>query len=199
MTNTFIRGSRRSLVLVVLAVVALLATACGSNTGAGNEQAAAEENSSAPSGETAASASLIIQSDIVQGTTNLTDEMKATQACVQNNRFPHNSEIVWRMRVFDPATGDEMDDAALQSVTVELADGQSFDAKYGGHPHDNPLDFFWTTSFDIPADYPTGTLDYTITATGADGRTGTFKPFNVAPSLLTVTDEALTPVAGDEG
>ncbi len=106
------------------------------------------------------------------------------------NQFPRNSEIVWRARVMAP-DGSQLDDTQLESVVVELADGQTLEMRYGDHPRDNPTDQFWTTSFDIPADYPTGTIDYEIVATDADGRTGTYKPFNVAPSLLTITDEVL--------
>jgi hypothetical protein len=62
---------------------------------------------------------------------------------------------------------------------------------YAAHPKDNPVDYFWSASFDIPADYPTGTLDYEIVATGKDGATASFKPFPVAPSLVTVTDETV--------
>ena len=79
-----------------------------------------------------------------------------------------------------------MDDKALKSVVVTLNDGQTFNARYGGHPGTNPTDFFWSTAWAIPANYPTGSVPYQVTATSTDGRTGIFSEFNVAPSLLTV-------------
>lgn len=134
---------------------------------------------------------LVIQADTVSGPLNIPEEERGSAVCVQQSRFARNSEIVWRARVIDPVTGEELSDEALSSVVVNLGDGQTLEMRYGPHPRDNPTDSFWTTSFDIPEDYPTGTLDYEVVATASDGRTTSFKPFDVAPSLLTVTDEVL--------
>jgi hypothetical protein len=133
---------------------------------------------------------LAISADVVWGPLNIPEDERGTQVCVLGNRFPRNSEIVWRARVTDPVTGEPLTDETA-SVEVQLSDGQVLEMRYGPHPRDNPTDFFWTTSFDIPADYPTGTLGYEIAATANDGRTGTFSQFQVAPSLLTITDEVL--------
>lgn len=166
----------------ISALAALLLSACGGTT-----EDAASTTSTAP----AVQAALIIQADTVSGPLNIPEEQRASAVCVLQSRFARNSEIVWRARIVDPATGEQLGDDTLQSVVVNLGDGQTLEMRYGPHPRDNPTDFFWTTSFDIPVDYPTGTLDYEIVATGADGNSGTFKPFDVAPSLLTVTDEVL--------
>jgi hypothetical protein len=115
----------------------------------------------------------------------------AGAVCVNLSQFPRNSEVVWRARVIDPVTGEELGDDDLDSVEVNLGDGQTFEMRYGPHPRDNPTDFFWTTSWDIPADYPTGTVDWEVVASGSDGSTGSYAPFDVAPSLLTITDEVL--------
>jgi hypothetical protein len=139
----------------------------------------------------AATTNLIVQADVVSGPLNIPEDQAAGQVCVLQSRFARNSEIVWRTRVVDPVTGEQLDDTSLESIQVKLADGQVFDMRFGDHPRDNPTDRFWTTSFDIPVDYPTGTLGYEVVAVATDGRTGTFIPFNVAPSLLTITDEVL--------
>jgi hypothetical protein len=147
------------------------------------------QGAAAPTPAPTTAVDLILTADTVQGSTNLTDEEKAEGlTCVQKNLFAHNEEIVWRAKVIDPTTGEAMDDQALSSVVVKLPD-QDLAMNYGGHPHDSPLDFFWTVSFDIPESYPTGTLDYSVVATAADGRTGTYKAFPVTPSLLTVTSD----------
>jgi hypothetical protein len=132
---------------------------------------------------------LFIQADTVLGGANLASD---ESSCVQESQFERNEEIVWRAKVFDAATGQPLDDSALSSVEVKLAD-QTLTMKYGDHPHSNPTDSFWTVSFTIPADYPTGALSYTVVATAADGRTGEFDELNSAPSRLTVT-EAVHPV-----
>jgi hypothetical protein len=150
---------------------------------------ACQATASAPTAAPTAHVNLFLTADTVLGSTNLTDAEKAAGlTCVQRNLYAHNEEIVWRARVIDPATGEPLDDQALSSVVVELPD-QNLTMSYGGHPHTNPVDYFWTVSFDIPEGYPTGTLDYDIVATSSDGRTGTFEPFPVSPSLLTVTSD----------
>lgn len=140
---------------------------------------------------------LFIDADTVQGPANLTEEEGPALSCVQDNRYARNEEIVWRVKVFDPLTGEPMDDTALSSVQAVLPD-QVLDLHYGSHPRDTPADFFWTVGWDIPEDYPSGELPYTITATAADGRSGTYEQFNVSPARLTITEE-VRPVIEDEG
>jgi hypothetical protein len=129
---------------------------------------------------------LFIDADNVLGPTNLTAEERPTKTCVQASRFAHNEEVVWRVKVFDPLTGEPMDDTVLASLKVVLPD-QTLDLHYGPHPRDNPLGFFWTTSWVVPEGYPDGVINYTIEATANDGRTGTWEQFEVAAANLTVT------------
>lgn len=132
---------------------------------------------------------LILVADTVQGPANLTDEEQAAGAvCVQKNRFAKNEEIVWRVRIVDPTTGQPMDDQALSSVVVKLPD-QELAMHYGPHPRDNPVDFFWTVGFDVPETYPSGLLAYTVVATANDSRTGTYSQFGVPAAQLAITDE----------
>jgi hypothetical protein len=133
-----------------------------------------------------AAQTLILQSDTVIGTVGVNNP---ADICIESSRFPQGGEVVWRIKVYDPATGEPMDDQALDSVVVSLNDGQTFTAQYGGHPGQPGVpttDYFWSAAWSIPETYPTGSVPYTVTATSTDGRTGTFNEFNVAPSLLTV-------------
>jgi len=138
---------------------------------------------------------LSVAADVVWGPFNLTDDQKAVKSCVNDAHFPRNSQIVWRARVIDPVTGAQMDDTVV-AVQVNLGDGQVIDLKYGDHPKDTPTDSFWAGSFKVPVDYPTGTLSFEVVATATDGRAGTFVPFNVASSLLTITDDTLETIEG---
>jgi hypothetical protein len=61
--------------------------------------------------------------------------------------------------------------------------------KYGGHPHDKPADSFWSAGWTVPADYPAGSMSYSVVATTNDGSTQSWAPFNVALSQLTVLPE----------
>jgi hypothetical protein len=131
---------------------------------------------------------LFIDADTVLGPTNLTEAERPLKTCVQVSRFAHNEEVVWRVKVLDPVTNQAMDDTALASVQVKLPD-QTLDLHYGGHPRDTPLDFFWTVGWDVPETYPTGTVEYTIEARAADGRSGTWEQFKVSLAQLTITEE----------
>jgi hypothetical protein len=129
---------------------------------------------------------LSVTADAVIGSAGVTNP---ADICVVSNRFQPGESVVFRVKVFDPATGKAMDDQSLKTVVVSLKDGQTFNARYGGHPGGpgaTPTDYFWSTAWAIPANYPTGSVPYQVTATANDGRTGTFSEFNVAPSLLMV-------------
>jgi hypothetical protein len=156
----------------VVGVVALVATAC------------AGVQTVTPTPKVAQN--LILQANAVLGATGAPSPQ---DICIESNRFRQGEEVVFRIKVYNPATGQPMDDKALTSVVVSLKDGQTFKATYGGHPGGQgatPTDYFWSAVWSIPTTYPTGSVPYTVTATANDGRTGTFNDFNVGPSLLTV-------------
>lgn len=166
--------------VVLLLTVGLFVAACGSS---GN---ASSSTQTAP----AVSQNLMIAADIVQGSKNIPADQKAARSCVLSSRFPRNSEMVWRAKITDPATGDLMDDSQLDSVQVKLANGETVDMKYGAHPKTPPNEYYWTGSWEVPKDAPTGTLAYSIEVTAKDGRTGEFKPImSVAASLPAITDD----------
>ncbi len=174
---------RSAIALVVLPLVLVMA-AC--------QTAAPQEKQAAPA--PAGTDKLFIAADLVQGSKNVPDAEKPLKSCVLTSRFPRNSEMVWRVRVFDPKTGELMDKAALSKVEVRLANGVNIEMQYGPHPKDPPGESFWTGSWVVPKDHPTGTLNYTIVATAVDGRTGEFKPFSTAPSLPSILDEVLADI-----
>ena len=80
----------------------------------------------------------------------------------------------------------------LKGIVVELADGRKLPARYGGHPPRTPTDFFWTSAWMIPQDYPTGSLGYSITATDLDGNSVKWEPlreFRSWPAVIAGTVE----------
>ena len=97
--------------------------------------------------------------------------------CVLRSQFMRNERVAWRIRVQD-ATGKQLDDKGLKSVVVELSDGQKFPARFGGHPPNAPTDWLWSSSWTIPEEHPTGTLNYKVVATALDGTTQSWEPVN---------------------
>ena len=186
------RVSPRAGVLILAA--GIVASACGGATDADNGGTNNAVNQPAPTAgqqqqtnnAAAAAKILIVYADTTSGNVGTTDEEKAALSCVQKNRFPQGESIVWRVRVISPVTGKAMTDQDLKGVELTLPDGTAKALKYGPHPKGKTDDYFWTTSFKIPADYPTGAFKYKLVATSPEGITGTFDQFNVASSLLQV-------------
>ena len=121
---------------------------------------------------------LFIEGDIVRGNTpnGITGPV-----CVLANQFKRKENVIFRIRVLN-AMGQPLDDKALKSLTVELSDGQKIPASYRARPPRNimaslgisePLDYFWSSAWLIPENYPTGSLSYRVVATDNQGNTQT--------------------------
>ena len=130
----------------------------------------------APEGQTTTTApqragGLFIQGDLVDGT------------CFMRGRYAPGERIVFRVRVIDAQTTEMARDAA---VTVRLDNGTVLPMHFSAHPARPPqTDEFWATVWTVPEDTPPGIVRFTIDA--VDGaRTGSFQPFNVESSLLTI-------------
>jgi hypothetical protein len=126
---------------------------------------------------------LFFEGDMVRGQT----EAGATgPTCVLTNQFKRKEQVVWRLRVLDPRTGQPLDDKGLKRLVVTLSDGQQFAARFGTHPQGTPTDSFWSVSWMIPEAYPTGSFAYKVIATDLQGQSHTWEPFKVSFSQLTV-------------
>jgi hypothetical protein len=172
------------LAVVVALAVGAAAVACGGGSDNKSPATTQPAGTQAP----AATTKLILDLDTVRGSANLPADaaIKAARSCVQASKFPLGGQVVWRIKVVDPRTGSEMDDKALATVVVKLADGQTFKASYGVHGSSAPFESFWAVTWTIPVTYPTGAVDYTVTATDKEGRTGVWNQFKVASAMLTV-------------
>lgn len=129
---------------------------------------------------------LFIAADMVRGPGG------AGPICVLTSRFMRKEIVAWRIRIQD-ATGKQLDNKGVKRVVVQLSDGQKFVAHYGGHPPNAPTDHLWSASWAIPADYPTGSFNYTVVVTAIDDSTQSWQPVNVKPSWLTVVDGTFEP------
>lgn len=109
--------------------------------------------------------------------------------CVLTNRFVRGDQVVFRMRLTDPGTGQQLDASGVTSVRVEVSNGQSLPMKFGPHPPRNSTDNFWTAGWIVPKDHPTGSLSYKVIAVAKDGSTLAWEPFKVAASQLTIVAE----------
>lgn len=129
-----------------------------------------------------AQAPLIVFGDMVYGHENPPEGA----SCTLNNRYSPGQMVVFRIRVLDPMDGTDMDDTELETVELQLADGQTFAMTFGEHPPRAPTDAYWTVGWTVPEGYPSGVLEYTVIATGLDGRVGELNMFPIESSTLTI-------------
>lgn len=132
-----------------------------------------------------------VQVDVVRG-----HEQPTGTVCVQTGVFKHGELIVWRINVFETASGRhignegkniaEINERGLKA-TVYLQNGTSLVAKYDKHPprgkEGEPVRYFWTTSWQIPNDYPTGTLRWWVIVTDKAGAFVRYDPIGAGTSL----------------
>jgi hypothetical protein len=95
--------------------------------------------------------------------------------CVLNNRYTRGEAVAFRQRVLKP-DGTPATNTDLKSVEVDLGNGTKLPLHYGGHGMP-PTDFFWSTFWTVPMDFPTGALGYKVVATRNDGTAVTWQPF----------------------
>ena len=134
---------------------------------------------------------LFIEGDIVRGNT---PSGNTGPVCVLANQFKRRENVIFRIRVRN-ALGQPLDDKGLKSLVVELSDGKKIPADYRARPPvavrarlglTGPIDYFWSSAWLIPADYPTGTFNHKVTATDNQGNSATWEPFKVATSQLRI-------------
>ncbi|MDO8567599.1 MAG: hypothetical protein Q7R57_02660 [Dehalococcoidales bacterium] len=110
----------------------------------------------------------------------------ASVGCARTGLFKRGMHIVWRMEVVDTANGKVLQDIDVDSAVVKVPQGPEVKLRYGRHGATDNSPWFWTAAWDVPLDYPLGTVDYSINVTTKAGKTGTFKEMrllSVAPPL----------------
>lgn len=102
-----------------------------------------------------------------------------TVACIQSGVFKRGMKIVVRFEVLDTKTGKRVTDKDGATIKLVLPHGEEVPGRWtirGSAAALPDSAWMWDTSWDIPPDYPVGSLDYRIVVTTKDGRTGTFSP-----------------------
>lgn len=102
-----------------------------------------------------------------------------TVPCIQSGVFKRGMRLVFRYEILDVSTGKRITDKDGATTKVRLQHGEELTARWAIRGSAAALPdsaWMWDTSWDIPPDYPVGSLDYTITVSTKDGRTGTFIP-----------------------
>jgi hypothetical protein len=123
---------------------------------------------------------------IVYGDTVLFgDPSTNPDVCILKSRYAPGEGVGFRMTALDPQTG-KWDDAAELTVKINYGGKtENVAMRYRGageHPHVG----MWTGKWVVPDDAPAGVVKYTVEAKDSKGHSGTWQPFNVEQSMLTI-------------
>lgn len=102
-----------------------------------------------------------------------------TQPCIQSGVFKRGMRMVVRFEILDTSTGKRVTDKDGANIKLILPHGEEIPGRWtirGSAAAMPDSAWMWDTSWDIPPDYPIGSLDYRITIAAKDGRTATFTP-----------------------
>lgn len=102
-----------------------------------------------------------------------------TQPCIQSGVFKRGMRMVVRFEILDTKTGKRVTDKDGANIKLVLPHGEEIPGRWtirGGAAAMPDSAWMWDSSWDIPPDYPVGSLDYRITIAAKDGRTATFTP-----------------------
>jgi hypothetical protein len=107
--------------------------------------------------------------------------------CFMSNRYKRGEPVGFRMTAIDPATGRRVRNAQL---VVHLSyGGKTIDVPMRDRQTDTqPEREFFVAKWVVPEDAPVGVVRYTVSAKDPQGRTGEWKPFEVAASQLTIIE-----------
>jgi len=107
--------------------------------------------------------------------------------CILNSRFKRGEPVGFRMTAINPATGKR--DRATQLVVHLIYNGKTIDLPMRDRQTEQqPERDFFVALWPVPNDATTGVVRYTVTAKDPQGRTGEFKPFEVAASQITIVE-----------
>jgi hypothetical protein len=107
--------------------------------------------------------------------------------CFMSNRYKRGEPVGFRMTAINPATGKR--DRATKMVVHLTYGGKTVDVPMRDRQTDQqPEREFFVAKWIVPDDAPAGAVRYTVTATDPQGRTGEWKPFDVAASQLTIVE-----------
>jgi hypothetical protein len=100
-----------------------------------------------------------------------------TAGCALSNTFMRGTKMVWRAEIIDLSTGMRIMPTDDLVVKIVLPHGEErtmrFSQRGGGRVPDAP--WMWAGAWEIPLDYPVGTLDFSLVVTTPDERTGIFR------------------------
>lgn len=102
----------------------------------------------------------------------------APVGCQPSGSFARGERMVFRFMVLDVSTGKYVTPEEAESVKVRLpfAGDMAADYKQRGEGRVADAPWTWDYCWDVPLDYPLGTLDYAVRIALKGGQSGEWKP-----------------------
>lgn len=133
-------------------------------------------------GQSGSAGRLVVYGDIVEFL-----DLSNPNTCQPKARFMRGEAMGFRMTAINPETGRR--DRATQLVVHITYGGRTVDVPMRDRQNERqPEREFWIAKWEVPADAPTGAVQYRVTAKDPQGRTGEFTPFKVQNSQLTIVE-----------
>ena len=108
-------------------------------------------------------------------------------SCKPKARFQRGERMGFRMTAINPETGSR--DRATKLVVHITHGGRTIEVPMRDRQNDRqPEREFWIAEWEIPADAPIGAVQFRVTATDPQGRTGEYTPFKVENSQLRIVE-----------
>jgi hypothetical protein len=85
--------------------------------------------------------------------------------CLVDTQYTPGSQVVFRIQVMDPTTGQPLTSRNLSAVNVVLPNGTQIPARFG--THEGGTTPFWVAKWTVPGNYPTGEVRYTVSVQGS--------------------------------
>lgn len=128
-------------------------------------------------GMAAAAEGYFVQADVVRSG----EGQPRGPVCVPNAVFQTGEGAVFRVRVIDAETGEELTRQQIQergvTVMVQVADNEPLPAIFIPHPPEAPVQVeYWTALWMIPEGYPTGNAPWSVHVSDAQGNETEFTP-----------------------
>jgi hypothetical protein len=113
--------------------------------------------------------------------------------CILTNRFKRGQKLGIRMTAIDGGTGETENTAVLTAHLTYAGRTVDVPMRWRGVGNAPAVEYprqpseMWTGAWVVPADAPTGVINYTVTGTDRFGRTATFSPFiNLVSQIVIV-------------
>ncbi|HVX31315.1 MAG TPA: hypothetical protein VHA53_12620 [Nitrolancea sp.] len=115
----------------------------------------------------------------------------ASPGCTESSVFKRGMRVVFRFQIYDLTSGKVITDRDGADAQIALTQSDTVQAYFAprgeGEPGpDSP--WTWVAVWNVPSDYPLGTLPYTVSLKTADGQAVSINPMSGDGLPLQIVD-----------